>query len=137
MQRQSLPPSPIISYVLRRPSIPHKLIHKALAGGHNSALMPQPRQRDRHFLPIAAAHSIGYHVYFVAGTEEIECCLSDADMAFDADDDAGEGAGDVEGIKGSFHFRSSVITSVSYCLRNCWMIDDRCTYIIENSVLSW
>ena len=88
-----------IIYLLRRPGIPHQLIHEALAGRHDSAFMPQPRQRNRHFLLVAAALPFRNDIYLVSGLEEIERRLRNADVAFDADDDAGERAGGVERVE--------------------------------------
>jgi hypothetical protein len=93
--------------------------------------MPQPRQRNRHFLLVAATHSVRNYIHFVSGPQQVECGLSDADVALDADDYAGERAGGVEGIEGLFDFWRSVVVSISY------LLDGDCRYIIENSVLSW
>lgn len=66
--------------------------------------MSQSCQRNGNLLFVAAAHAICDDVHFVSGSEEIERGLSDADVAFDADDDAGEGAGGVERIESLFDF---------------------------------
>jgi hypothetical protein len=54
----------------------------------------QPRQGNRHLLPVATAHSICDDIYLVTRAEEINGGLCDADVALDAYDDAGEGARD-------------------------------------------
>jgi hypothetical protein len=80
-------------YLLRPPSTPNTLIQPTLARRHHRPLPPQPRQRNRNFLLITAAHAVRDDVHLVPGAQEVERGLRDADVAFDADDDAGEGTG--------------------------------------------
>jgi hypothetical protein len=56
--------------------------------------MSQSRQRNRYLLFIATAHSIGDDIYLVTRPEQVDGGLCDADVAFDTDNDAGEGARD-------------------------------------------
>lgn len=51
--------------------------------------MPQPRQRNRHFFLVAAAHSIGDNVDLVAGAKQVESCLGNTNVALNTDDDTG------------------------------------------------
>lgn len=91
-------------YVLRRPSIANTLVQKALARCHDGALVPQTRQCDGHFLLVAAAHAVCDDIYLVAGAQEVDGGLRDADVAFNADDDAGEWPGGVEIVEGFLDF---------------------------------
>lgn len=81
---------------LRRSCISNKFIHEALARSDHGTFMPQPRQSDGHLLLVAGAYAISNDIYFVSGSEEIECGLGDANVAFDADDDTGEWTGGIE-----------------------------------------
>lgn len=69
--------------------------------------MPQPSERNRNFFLVTAADSICYDVHFVPSLEKIYRGLGYTDVAFDADNDAGQGTGDVEGFEGFFDFRGS------------------------------
>lgn len=60
--------------------------------------MSQPRQSNRHLLFITRAYAISNDIDPVSGPEEIECGLSDTDVALDADNDAGEWSGGVERV---------------------------------------
>lgn len=76
-------------------SVLDKLVHEALAGGYDSAFMSQPGQCNWDLLLVAAAHAVGNDVHLVLSPEKIERGLGYADVAFDADDDAGQRSGGV------------------------------------------
>lgn len=65
--------------------------------------MPQSGQGNWDLLLVAAAHAVGNDVDLVLSSEKIEGRLSYANVAFDADDDAGQRAGGVERFEGFFH----------------------------------
>ena len=60
------------------------------------AALPCPacthRKRNGHLGSVAAAHAVGYDVHVVAGVEQVDGGLRDADVALDANEDAGERA---------------------------------------------
>lgn len=74
--------------------IPHTLIQPTLTRRNHCPRLPQPRQRNRNLLRITATHPIRKDIHLMPRRERINCCLRDADVAFDAHDDyLGGGAG--------------------------------------------
>lgn len=70
--------------------------------------MSQPRQSDGHLLLIAGAYAISDDINLMPRSEKIERSLGDADVAFDADDNAGERTGGVERVERLFDFWCSI-----------------------------
>lgn len=62
--------------------------------------MPQPSERDWDLLLVAAAYAISNDIDLVASSEKINRGLCNADVAFDANDDSGDGALCTERIEG-------------------------------------
>jgi hypothetical protein len=78
---------------LGRARVAYALVQPALARAHSGTLMAQPGEGNGHLLLVAAADAVGHDVDHVAVAEQVEGGLSNADVRFDADDDAGEGRG--------------------------------------------
>jgi hypothetical protein len=72
--------------LLRNVGIAHALVQPALAGGDLDAARAQPGQGQRDLLAVAAADAVGQHVDAVAGGEQVERGLGDADVGLDADE---------------------------------------------------
>jgi hypothetical protein len=85
-------------HLLRYTRIPNVFIHEALARSDHGTFVSQPRQSDWHLFLITRAYAISDDIDFVSGPEEVECGLSDADVALDADNNAGERTGGVERV---------------------------------------
>lgn len=62
--------------------------------------MPQPGQRNWHFLLVAAAYAISDDIDLVTSSEKIDRGLCDADVAFNADDNSGDGSVRAKRIEG-------------------------------------
>jgi hypothetical protein len=94
-------------YLLRGARISHAFVDEAFARGDYRSFVPQSCQRNGDFLLVAAAHSVCDNVDLVSGLEEIDGGLCDADVAFDANDDARERAGDFEAVESGLDFGCS------------------------------
>lgn len=70
--------------------------------------MPQSGECEWHLFLVAAAYAISDDIDLVAGSEEIKCGLCDTDVAFDADDDSGDGTVCAERIKGFLDIRRAI-----------------------------
>jgi len=105
---------------LSNPRIAHTLIQPTLARAHDGTLVSQARERNGNFFFVAAADAVGDDVDAVAVAEQIEGGLGDADVRFDADDDAGEGRGEL--CEGGANLRGSMLRSVSLGVwRQLWV----------------
>jgi hypothetical protein len=61
-------------------------VQPTLARRHNRPSSPEPRQRDPDLLRVPTTHAIGDHVHGVAGVQEVQGRLGDADVGFNADE---------------------------------------------------
>jgi hypothetical protein len=64
--------------------VPHKFKQHALARRHCAPFPCQPGQGHASFATVAAADAVREDVDFVAGREQVECRLRNADVRFDA-----------------------------------------------------
>lgn len=72
--------------------ISNSFVNEALARCDYGALVPQPGQCNWDLLFVAAAHAIGDDIDLVPSSKKIDCGLCDTNMAFNADDDGGDGS---------------------------------------------
>jgi hypothetical protein len=90
--------------VLGRCSVSHAFVDDTLACGDDSTFVAQAGEGYGDLLLVATADAIGNDKDLVASSQQINGGLCDADVALDADNNAGEGPCGLERVDGLLYF---------------------------------